>query len=268
MLLKNADGILPLDRLGPGSRIAVIGRPASQPGATTAAAGLGQRTRQLHRRRPAQRDPRARGGQAGGCHVRRGRLAGRRGRGGDAPPTSRSSSCATRRRGQRPAGHGDQRRHLRGPVLRPRCRRTRTSSSRRSPRPTRNTVVVALTGGPVLMPWLDDVKGVLEMWYPGQGTGRPRPRCCSATSTRPASCRRPSRVPSRTSRPHPEQYPGKDGKAQYCEGLQVGYRWFDARGIEPLFPFGFGLSYTDVLVRQPARRARAAGARRDGASST
>src|SRR4051794_7932611 len=42
----------------------------------------------------------------------------------------------------------------------------------------------------------------------------------------------------------PEQFPGKDGKAIYSEGLQVGYRWFDAQNIEPLFPFGYGLSYT------------------------
>src|SRR5262245_48292417 len=39
-------------------------------------------------------------------------------------------------------------------------------------------------------------------------------------------------------------YPGKDGTVRYEEGLLVGYRWFDAKKIEPLFPFGFGLSYT------------------------
>jgi beta-glucosidase len=42
----------------------------------------------------------------------------------------------------------------------------------------------------------------------------------------------------------PEQWPGVNGTVQYSEGLQVGYRWYDAQGLTPLFPFGYGLSYT------------------------
>jgi beta-glucosidase len=63
-------------------------------------------------------------------------------------------------------------------------------------------------------------------------------------------------MPART----PEQYPGKDGKAHYTEGLKVGYRWFDSQGIEPLFPFGYGLSYTTFAysgLKAKAKRNRA-----------
>jgi beta-glucosidase len=53
-----------------------------------------------------------------------------------------------------------------------------------------------------------------------------------------------SDVPAHT----PEQWPGVDGKVHYSEGLQVGYRWYDAQGIAPQFPFGFGLSYTQFQL--------------------
>src|SRR5262249_9207069 len=52
-------------------------------------------------------------------------------------------------------------------------------------------------------------------------------------------------VPART----PQQYPGVNGTAIYSEGLHVGYRWYDAQKIAPLFPFGFGLSYTSFVLR-------------------
>ena len=53
-----------------------------------------------------------------------------------------------------------------------------------------------------------------------------------------------SAVPAST----PEQYPGVNGMAVYSEKLLVGYRWYDAKNVEPLFPFGFGLSYTTFAV--------------------
>jgi beta-glucosidase len=106
-------------------------------------------------------------------------------------------------------------------------------------------IVVLKTGGPVLMPWLGKVPAVLEAWYPGEedGTvvadllfGKANPSG-KLTVTFPRSA---ADVPAYT----PQQYPGVGGTAVYSEGLQVGYRWYDARRIEPLFPFGFGLSYT------------------------
>ena len=108
-----------------------------------------------------------------------------------------------------------------------------------------HTIVVLKTGGPVLMPWLDKVPAVLEAWYPGEEDGNAVAYLLfgkvnpsgKLTVTFP---RAEGDVPAHTQK----QYPGIDGTAVYSEGLQVGYRWYDAQKIEPLFPFGFGLSYT------------------------
>ena len=96
------------------------------------------------------------------------------------------------------------------------------------------------------MPWLSSVTGVLEAWYPGPA-GRHRDR-------RPAVRRRqPLRPPAGdvpgVAVPGARRAPPRSGRApngtvQYSEGLDVGYRWYDAKGLTPLFPFGYGLSYT------------------------
>ena len=113
-----------------------------------------------------------------------------------------------------------------------------------------NTVVVLDTGGPMLMPWLDQVKGVLQAWYPGQEDGNAIAALLFGDVN--PSAKLPQTFPKARGRPphqDPAQYPGvNDAKgvphAAYSEGLKVGYRWYDSQGIEPLFPFGFGLSYT------------------------
>ena len=108
-----------------------------------------------------------------------------------------------------------------------------------------HTIVVLKTGGPVLMPWLSQVPAVLEAWYPGEedgnavadllfGTANPQGKL---TMTFPAA---EHDTAAHTS----AQYPGTNGTATYSEKLQVGYRWNDAHNVTPLFPFGFGLSYT------------------------
>jgi beta-glucosidase len=107
------------------------------------------------------------------------------------------------------------------------------------------TVVVLDTGGPVLMPWLSQVPAVVEAWYPGEEDGNAIAAVLfgdvnpagKLPITFPAS---DSAVPAST----PAQYPGVSGVATYSEGLDVGYRYDDAEGITPLFPFGYGLSYT------------------------
>ncbi len=115
-----------------------------------------------------------------------------------------------------------------------------------------NTVVVLETGGPVLMPWLSQVKGVLEAWYPGQDEGDAIASVLFGdtdpaghlTETFPAS---QADLPTTTT----AQYPGisQPGDSvgphsSYSEGLNVGYRWYDDMRLTPLFPFGYGLSYT------------------------
>jgi len=108
-----------------------------------------------------------------------------------------------------------------------------------------NTVVVLNTGGPVLMPWLHQVKAVVEAWYPGQEGGNAAASVLfgdvnpsgKLPETFPAS---QSDLPTQTA----AQYPGVNGQVMYSEGLLVGYRWYDAKNIAPLFPFGYGLSYT------------------------
>jgi beta-glucosidase len=113
-----------------------------------------------------------------------------------------------------------------------------------------HTVVVLETGGPVLMPWLGQVSGVLEAWYPGARGGAAIARLLwgdvnpsgKLPQTFPAH---EGDVPAST----PRQYPGVNGRESYSEGLGVGYRWYDATGTAPLFPFGYGLSYTSFAYR-------------------
>lgn len=108
-----------------------------------------------------------------------------------------------------------------------------------------NTIVVLNTGGPVLMPWLNQVKGVLEAWYPGQEDGNALAAVLFGAvdpaghlpETFPASL---SQIPTAS----PCSFPGCNGQVHYSEGIDVGYRWYDANNVTPLFPFGYGLSYT------------------------
>ena len=108
-----------------------------------------------------------------------------------------------------------------------------------------NTIVVLNTGSAVTMPWLSSVKGVLEAWYPGQEDGTAIANVLFGsydpsghlTVTFPTSL---SQVPASTA----AQLPGTNGNVQYSEGIDVGYRWYDSQSLTPLFPFGYGLSYT------------------------
>jgi beta-glucosidase len=108
-----------------------------------------------------------------------------------------------------------------------------------------DTVVVLNTGSAVTMPWLDKVKGVFEAWYPGQQSGNAIAALLfgdvdpsgKLPVTFPASL---DQVPAHTA----AQWPGVDGKVSYSEGLDVGYRWYDTQHLTPLYPFGYGLSYT------------------------
>jgi beta-glucosidase len=94
------------------------------------------------------------------------------------------------------------------------------------------TVVVLNTGGPVTMPWLDKVAAVVEMWYPGEDAGNASAAVLFGDAD--PSGRLPITFPRRladTPASTPEQYPGVNGIARYSEGLDVGYRHYDARDI-------------------------------------
>jgi beta-glucosidase len=112
-----------------------------------------------------------------------------------------------------------------------------------------NTVVVLNTSQPVALPWIDKVKGVLEMWWPGDEGGWSTANVLlgkiSPAGRLPVTWARALTDYAATDPRYPERSrKGVDGKTTYSEGVNVGYRWFDKENIAPLFPFGFGLSYT------------------------
>ena len=113
------------------------------------------------------------------------------------------------------------------------------------------TIVVLQTGGPVEMPWLEDVAAVLEAWYPGQEAGNAIADVLTGAAA--PGGRLPQTFPQRMA-DNPahsqdrEVYPGLAGRVRYEEGVFIGYRHYERHGIAPLFPFGFGLGYTSFAL--------------------
>jgi beta-glucosidase len=119
-----------------------------------------------------------------------------------------------------------------------------------------HTIVVLETGGPVTMPWVDKVSAVVEAWYPGIRGGEAVARVLFGDVN--PSGKLPVTFPkSEADLPHAHiagMLPAPAGgepiqqktpfDINYTEGLKVGYKWYEAEGKEPLFAFGFGLSYT------------------------
>jgi beta-glucosidase len=125
-----------------------------------------------------------------------------------------------------------------------------------------NTIVVLETGGSVTMPWAGKVKGILESWYPGIGGGEAIANVLFG-KVNPSGKTPVTFTASDEDLPHPhvtgltastknngmaghaEGVEAHDFPVDYnVEGMMVGYKWFQAKGKTPLFPFGFGLSYT------------------------
>ncbi len=125
-----------------------------------------------------------------------------------------------------------------------------------------HTVVVLITGNPVSMPWLHQVGGVMEAWYPGIGGGQAIANLLFGT-VNPSGRLPITFAKTEADLPHarvfgmtynntngglPEHWVAEEKKstfpAELTEGVRFGYKWFDSEGKEPLFPFGFGLSYT------------------------
>jgi beta-glucosidase len=111
-----------------------------------------------------------------------------------------------------------------------------------------NTIVVLETGNPVAMPWRDEVRAVVEAWYPGQAGGRAIAEVLTGAVN--PSGRLPITFPADLAQtPRPElpglgEPWGTPTTIRYDEGAEVGYRWFAAQGARPLYAFGHGLSYT------------------------
>jgi beta-glucosidase len=131
------------------------------------------------------------------------------------------------------------------------------------------TVVVLKDNASALLPWVDAVPAVLEAWFPGQTDGDVVARLLFGLAT--PSGKLPVTFPRQASDlpvTSPKQWPGVDSAGtpakvgaagfgmagggpytvEYSEGLKIGYRWFDAQGVAPLYPFGHGLSYTTFAL--------------------
>ncbi|HCO94070.1 MAG TPA: glycosyl hydrolase [Phycisphaerales bacterium] len=107
-----------------------------------------------------------------------------------------------------------------------------------------NTVIVLINGTPITMPWLSEVAAVMEAYYPGQEGGNAIARVVFGDVN--PSGKLPETFPrSLEDNPSHGFFPGRKRRVSYGEGIYVGYRHYDTRGIEPLFPFGHGLSYTE-----------------------
>ena len=137
------------------------------------------------------------------------------------------------------------------------------------------TVAVMETGGPVLMPWIAKVPAVVQAWYPGQRGGEAI--AAILTGAVDPSGRLPITFPADASqppRPRPvgldrmtdlqaaaaanpaaaSSYQLQSFPVDYVEGADVGYRWYEKKGLKPLFPFGHGLTYTRFAYRNPVVR--------------
>jgi beta-glucosidase len=106
----------------------------------------------------------------------------------------------------------------------------------------RRVIVVLENGSPVLMPWLGNVHGVLETWYPGVQGGQAIADVLFGDVN--PSGKLPITFPQQDADLPQPTISSTDMTVTYSEGLLMGYRWYDAKSIQPLFPFGFGLSYT------------------------
>jgi beta-glucosidase len=108
----------------------------------------------------------------------------------------------------------------------------------------KNTVIVINAGGPVVMSrWIAQVPAILDLWYGGQEGGNAIADVLFGDAN-PSGKLPVSFVKEWKDSPAYGHYPGENLKVDYAEGIYVGYRYFDKHKIEPLFPFGYGLSYT------------------------
>lgn len=114
-----------------------------------------------------------------------------------------------------------------------------------------NVGVILASGNAMAMPWLDKAKGVMQVWYLGSETGNAIADIVSGEVSPSGKLpfTFPKKLTDNAAHHFGEQsYPGDSINQEYKEGILVGYRWHDTKNIEPLFPFGFGLSYSDFSM--------------------
>jgi beta-glucosidase len=124
------------------------------------------------------------------------------------------------------------------------------------------TAVVLETNAGVAMPWASRVPAIIEAWYPGRAGGRAIANILTG-KVNPSGHLPVTFAASESQLPRPVRPGGKTEEESfplpYTEGAAVGYKWFDKNNLEPLFPFGHGLSYTRFELGQPTARANADG---------
>ncbi|GAA3195634.1 beta-glucosidase family protein [Actinocorallia longicatena] len=222
-LLKNKDGVLPLER---GTRVAVIGKPAAEFRSATGSAYVRPRSHVT-----PLTALRARGGvtYADGTDL------------GEAAATARAAKVAI----VFVADHREEGEDL--ACLSLRCGDEELGDQdalvRAVAAANENTIVVMETGGPVLTPWATSVKGVVEAWYPGAQGGPALARVLYG-DVDPGG-RLPVTFPVRAG---DAIMPAGKGRISYAEGVQVGYRRYDAGKLPVRYPFGHGLSYTSFRM--------------------
>ena len=118
----------------------------------------------------------------------------------------------------------------------------------------KNMIVVTFGGNPYAMPWLNKIKGLLHCWYLGSMGGD------ALASVLSGKVNPSGKLPvtfAKTIEDYPyyeygaKAYPGVNKQIYYSEGIYIGYRHFDTRKVKPLFPFGYGLSYTSFKYGEP-----------------
>lgn len=128
-----------------------------------------------------------------------------------------------------------------------------------------NTIVVLNTSAAVTMPWLSQVKGVVEAWLGGEQGGNALASILFGDVD--PSGKLPVTFPAsieQSAISTPAQWPGVGSTVNYSEGLNMGYRWFNANNVAPVFPFGFGLSYTHFQFSGLKLSRHASGTSSDG----
>lgn len=113
------------------------------------------------------------------------------------------------------------------------------------------TVVVNQSGSPVTMPWSDKASAIIQAWYQGQEAGNALADVLFGLKN--PSGKLPCTFPKRLEdAPAYHNWPGENLEVVYGEGLYIGYRHYDRVKVEPLFPFGHGLSYTTFEYGRPS----------------